>query len=965
MGHFREDAMNDRHGAPRLACWAVGLAVAALAAIAYGSSYLNEDARISGKEIHAFQDGGESVSVVLGDFRLTVGKHVVSGRDAVLWIRTKTIADLPHHEITVYVEGDARVVEPSGSTTSDRVMVVTVRNRGRLTAAGHLSDRALKDFPLYRRAIAARRGAAKPTDRHAPPPLVVSTQPTTRPVGPGARPVGPVQVTRPVPPPKPGRVDPVHFHASRFASKEVGEGADKHRVTTARGNVYLSQGNPDSELFLELRAQAAVVFSRRKEPKAAKVPWAPQIRGIKVPGGGEETVTGVYLEGDVIIARGERYLRGPAAYYDFASDRALIVEPVFRAVQEQRNIPVYVRAKEARILSEREVQFKDAKVSTSDFYTPSYHIGASEAYLKNTTPYDAKGVRLGEQSWLTHLKDATFNVRGLPVMYWPESRLDFTQGHSPLRKAQVGSHGRLGFGGETEWQLFRLLGLLEPEGFKGTLDLNWYDRGPFMGARLEYDRETFSGYGQMYGLIDQDENDDFGEERKNILAPRDRGRILARHKQFLPDDWELQFELSYLCDRTFLEQFFPDEAYTGKEQETLIYAKKQRDNWAITSLLKYRMNRFQEQTESVPDVGFHLIGESLLDDKLTLFSESRAGAKRHRLPNYVTEAHGEFFARLDTRNEINWPLHVGPLNVVPYAVGRATYWSDEPEPDGRNCRLYGQLGVRANLHVWRVYRDVQSRLWDLHGLKHVVTPEIVAFFGESARGVGPEQLFPMDPDVEEHLLRREGGLAAGVSQRLQTKRGPAGNRRTVDWMRLNVIFGAYDNGPDLLPADGRFFFSRPEYSLGRNHANFDYTWNISDATAFLADGNFDVDTGRMRRWSAGLAVVRDPRLRYYVGVRRIMDLDSSVATGGVSYRLSSKYSLQFFQQIDMDYDGHRSLASSITLVRKFPRWYVGATFVMDHRTDDLGLYLTIWPEGIPEVRLGSSRVALLAESTMN
>ena len=979
----------------------VAAVAAMLAAVpaATGSDYIHEDARLRGKEIHSFVDGGEKVSVVLGAFSLRLGKHAVTGRDGVLWIRSRsTGGGLSLHDIQVYVEGSAKVVEPGGVSTTDRVMFVTVRSLGRLTADGTMSDRPLKNFPLYRRALAARkealRGPAAGAESRPAPRLVVSTQPA---------PKSPIRVTRPgkpairvVKPPAPRPVDPVHFHARRVSSEEVGTGDAKRRITIARGDVYLSQGNPDSELYLELRAQAAVVFSARKTGKTedSGVPWAPKVRGIQAPGGGEQVVTGVYLQGDVVIARGERYLRGPASYYDFTTHRAIMVNPVFRTVQTQRNVPVFIRAEEARVLSERELTFRNAKVSTSDFYTPSYHIGARRVYVKNTTPYDRKGIRLGEHSWLTEMKDATFNVRGVPVGYLPQSRSSIMEGHTPLRRATIGSHGRMGFGGETQWHLFRLLGLVEPEGFDATLDLNWYDRGPFIGVDLEYDRETYHGYSMLYGFLDRDENDDFGEERKNILSPEQRGRVLVRHKQYLPKNWELQFELSYLCDENYLEQFFPDEAYAGKEQETLIYAKQQRDNWAFETLLKYRLNRFQRDVDSLPELATHLIGESLLGDRLTFFHEAHAGLKRIRLPRgtfkeggaeelfglpgfgYDLDEDTRYFARLDTRNEINLPLHLGPVNLVPYATGRATYWGDthgyygmsksqrEQLSEYENCRVYGQVGARANMHFWRLYPDVQSRLWDLHGMKHVITPEVVAFLG--AANAQPEDLYlySMDPDIEEHL-RDQSGAAVGVSQRLQTKRGIGENRRTIDWMRIDAILGIYDNENDLQPADGRFFFYRPEYSLGRNHLNLDYTWNISDSTTLLADGNIDLNTGRMRRWNLGLAVARDPRLRYYLGVRTITDLDSAIATAGFTYKINRKYSLSFLQQIDLDYDGHESMASSLTLLRKFPRWYVGITAVMDHRTDDMGIYLTLWPEGAPEARIGSGRTTLLSQSDLN
>jgi len=969
--------MND-HVRHRRTWWPIAAAVLlAAAGAATGAGYLHEDARIEGKEIHSFEDDGRQVSVVLGSFRLTLGKHSVSGRDAVLWIRSSSASD-GHgvHEITVYVEGDARVVEPGRAVTTDRTMLVTVRNRGMLRASGTMSDRPLKQFPLYQRAVAQRKASRQvsgvPAGGGAGPELTITTQPVVQEAAKvGEKPAPPVRVSKPTPI---QRTDPVHFHAAKFTSQEIGEGPDKRRATIARGNVYLSQGQADSELFLELRAQRAVVFSRQRQGGGgANVPWAPKVRGMKLPGGGEEAVTGVYLEGDVVISRGERFFRGPAAYYDFTSYRAYVCDPVFRTVQTQRNVPIYIRATEARILSEREAVFTDAKVSTSDFYTPTYHIGARRAQIRNETPYDETGERLGEHRWLASLEHATLNVRDVPVGYLPKTQTDFTQGHTALRQVEIGQRSNLGFGGQTEWHLFRLLGLLRPKGFKGTAEFGWYDRGPIGGINLEYERESFSGYSTMHGLIDDDENDDFGRRRENIEAPGSRGRILARHKQFLAKDWQLQFELSYLCDRNYLEQFFPGEFYAGKEQETLLYAKKQRDNWAFTTLLQYRLNRFEEQTESAPEVGFHLVGEPLLDDRLTFFSESRAGAKRFRRDEAISDTHGDFFARLDSRNEIDWPMHFGPLNVVPWVAGRATYWSDRPEvgdvdymtdEDGRFCRLWGQVGARANMHVWRVYPNVRSRLWDLRGMKHVITPEVVAFLSDTNNGARPEELWPMDPDIEEHLFR-QSGVAVGVSQRLQTKRGPADEMKTVDWMRLKVVMGVYDNGPDTQPADGRFFFYRPEYSLGRNHVNAEYLWNISDSTAFLSDVNWDMTTSRVRRWNVGMAVSRDPRLRYYLGVRRILDHDSAIGTVGLSYQINRKYSVSAFQQVDMDYNGHRTLATRLTLVRKFPRWYVGGTLACNRSTGDIGLYVTLWPEGIPEARIGSGRYAMQSYSDRN
>jgi len=309
--------------------------------------------------------------VVLGDFRLTLGKHVVTGRDAVLWIRTQpATGGLPLNDVEAYVEGDAKVIEPDGGSTSDKSMFVTLHFRGRADGQRDpCPDRPLKDFPLYAKAGTARRNAREAA------------------VGGRVGPVGPAHADRPRPsrppdralrwfrPPRPVTAvsaeaqaqkpptarSPWSFTPTPSVPRRSARAKPSGGSPSPAGTWSVSQGNPNSDLYLEMQAEGAVVFSQHRPggptTRESTVPWAPDVKGIEASGGGQEAVTGVFLQGDVVIRRGDRTFRGPSAYYDFTTRRALMVEPVFRAVQEERNIPVFVRASEARILSDREVQF--------------------------------------------------------------------------------------------------------------------------------------------------------------------------------------------------------------------------------------------------------------------------------------------------------------------------------------------------------------------------------------------------------------------------------------------------------------------------------------------------------------------------------------------------------------------------------------------------------------------------------
>jgi len=904
---------------------------------------VHEDAVISARRMYSFAVGGETVNVLLGDFSLTLGKRVVSGRDAVMWIAERRLAGRTLRDIETYVEGDARIVEADGTVVKDARIFDVSRHQGAIRArVGLHHDRALVSFPLYARAEEMRKKIAAQAETQPKPPPLVRAQPTT-----------PATTTAPAPPA--GLHRPVSFRADKYTSEEVPDPKDpklKRRITIAKGNVYFSQGHPDEELFLEMQAQAAVVYT------------AP---GAAAPGPGPEQILAAYLEGDVVMRRGERSLMGQRLYYDFVAGRALILEPVLRTVQEQRNIPVYIRGREARQLAayqrpgELRVRgyrwhFKDALVTTSDFYTPEWSIAAKRAELEDTTIYDEEGRRLSERRWRTKLVNTTFRLGEVPLLWAPYTVGDAEEGHTALRSLQGGRHGRFGWGVESEWFLFRLLGVHPPEGFKGRLEADWYERGVLVGPTVTYRREDYSGYALAYGVLDNEQQDDFGTDRQNISAPRERGRLLWRHKHFLPRDWEVQLETSYLCDRNFLEEFFPREFWADKEQENLIYAKKQRENWAFTVLAKWRLNDFLTQTEAYPDLAGYLIGQSLWEDRLTLHTEGRLGVVRFRPDEMLDVASSGPVVRADLRQEVDVPLAFGPVKLLPYVVGRLTYWEDSPE-EGGLIRPWAQVGATATMHIWRLYNQVESRTWDLHRLKHVITPYAALF--ASCTDVEPDRLYPFNPGIEVPVQRLGGGTV-GVRQLWQTKRGPAGDQHTVDWLRLDVSASCFDDADTMLPADGRFLLSRPEYSFPRNAINFDGVWNVSDSTTVLAGANYDTDSGKLGRGNIGVAVSRDPRLRYYAGLRCIEALDSSVGTFGLFYRINRKYSLNFFQQYDFDLEGGRNQATSVTIVRKFPRLYTAVTFVYDRTQNDVGVVFSIWPEGIPEVNIGGSRLSLLS-----
>jgi hypothetical protein len=1040
------------------------------------AEYLQFDARITGDEMHHFKDGAENISAVIGNFVLEVGQCRISGEKAVIWIKTMQGTRMSRHDITVYLEGNATVVEEQGVTTTDRMMLIKLRVQGTIKSEGGSVDTAsIKNSPLYSRAVAVRKQEDRMVRarrrkvsamglREPDEPAVVVRPPEDerqpekvehRAVGPAD--TLPLDLTAlasgrtegrkgdvvgrdghlstlepsaaekkkaravPLPPPVPS----ISFRTTDDGFKMSPDPDHPgRRIFISQGPTYLSQGTVDSDQFMEMEADSMVVFSRSgaEEKRATegeeRVPYAPRATGL---GGSDEAVTGVYLDGSVRLRRGERRIRAERIYYDFTTDRALIIKPVVRLIQEKRNVPIIVRADEARQMSNREIEFSNATISTSDFRTPTYRVGARVATISDETPYDDEGERLGERRYRARYKDSKWFIRDVPVFYSPAGEATFEEGHSPLKTARIGDYKDFGTGIQTEWYLFRLLGLVEPEDFDAILTADYYEKGGVLGLEGDYHRSRkgdsqYCGYFRAVGVYDADGDDDFGDRRRHVDAQTERGRVLIRHKEFLPLDWQAQAEMSLISDRNFLEKYYRSEFWAGKEQENLIYAKKQRDNWAIQALLKARFNDFMTQTDAFPDLGAFLIGEPLWADRLTYFGEARVGAVRYREDDsndvWMASTRSAMMGRFDTRHEIDLPLSIntpsGILNVVPYGVARLSYWTDEPDQadrqimynrmgyyganmpswmfqgrrmvrrplgmmgpilmgGGENFRFHGEVGVRSNMNFWRIYDGVQNDLLDINRIKHVVTPELV-MFGSTTGGVDPEDLYPISENVEQNI-RENFGVAFNLRNLLQTKRGPEGEERTVDWMRFNVGLGFFSDEDPTLKGDGDLFVSRPEYSFQRSYLNLDYYWAISNSISLLADLRFDLEDGDVDTANIGVSVERDPRLSYYVGLRHINDLNSTVGTFGLDYKINKKYSVSLFEQYEFDYRGGVNLGSSIWIVRKLPRWYIGLSLTYDERydsDDEFGILLVLWPEGIPESRPDMGRLnSLLSSSDRN
>jgi hypothetical protein len=962
-----------------------------------------DDLHVHGKVMSSYQSSSsEHILAFTEGFELSIGDNKLKSSEAIVWLNSQTT---DYHGVTnvdyrvkVYLEGNVSIEKGAGSKTSDLELTKTVTSGVESMVAEFMvsgevfataENRIVQDVretELYRNALVAT-GQVKsvPEEKPAAAPKMEKSavaQKEKKPRAaqkaekPAATPKTVVQKTEPQPVPEapaprfqyPVNISGLGTEPVQYSKETLADGTI---IDVIRNRFYLWQKRDEQGGLLEFQANSAVIFYAHNsggEPNSTE--------GFLVG----NTVKAIYFRGDIIMTEGQRTIRADEVYYDFQTKQGLVVNAVMRNYDPSRGIPIYLRAAKLRQVSEDKFEGKNVTLTNSEFYVPRVAMTASEIVVTDTTAVDEQTGKIGKHSYDALMKDVKLKLDNRTIFYWPKVRSNLERPDMPLKKAHAGYDNTYGASLETEWYLARVLGLRESAGVDSSLMFDYYSkRGVGIGAEIKYERDDY--FGNLGGYIIRDRGkDDLGRNRQDLEPVRDlRGMLKFQHRQFMPYNWQLTLESTYLSDENYYESFRRGEFFADKEQETLIHLRRLKDNWAFAILGKWRINDFADQLEELPSAQYHLKAQSLFNDRFTLYHDSSVGRFRQRIgDNHHLAVSGQDFTFGSTRTEIDMPFKFTSGNLVPYIAGTFGYddrsgFARGPVTGtgtefGSEKIFIGEAGVRASTQYYKTFSNVHSEFWDINGLRHIVKPYInAAIFAESSSSVEQKDVFNL-----------------GVLQRWQTKRGVGNKERTVEWMRLNTNYTWVGNdsaepvrpdkfiwnnssvplsalsAPDIFNGDlGSPYRMFETFGMQRDSFNADYIWRISDTTAILSDLNYDVTGRNIEQFNIGFSRLRWPNLSYYVGARylRSTDVDgekgSNAFTFAATYKLNPRYTITFAHQYDFDYG--KRIASQITLIRRYHRLFYGLTFSMDESLDRQAIVFSIWPEGVSELSIGSRR----------
>jgi len=948
---------------------------------------LPADLRMSARRATTWASDGTRRVVLEGDAALSIGSYGFRADNAVVFITQRRAPGVAAYQLEIYLDEVRELGGHGPVETRARTLLVTGIIDGRIQLdADRLTEQPMEG-PLVAAAtarvnrfhanlrsnIVALRESPAPEPaapgRRVPPPDAPEAPEALEPPDAPAEtdeptitiePQPPVDRQPDEPPAEPGEpplaAGRVFFNAGKIIYQE----GESESYALLIGDVTVMYYDARTRQSLSLSADKAVIFT---EPGAM--------------GGATETsadvVRGVYLEDNVIATNGEYTLRGPRMFYDLRTDRAAVLDAVFYTWSIENQVPLYVRADRLLQISRNQWRAEDGVISTSEFAEPHFSIGANELTVRQEPADDGRIERRFEARGMTG------EVAGVPLFYWP--KVTGKMADSPLKRVEVGFDDRRGASIRTRWDAFALAGVEAPDDVSLTWLAEFYsERGPATGLELEYDVPRAFGDLDVMGMYDDGKDEPGG---RRAIDPEDEFRGLThwQHRHYLADNWEASVEFSYISDPTYLEEWFTDAAYGDKPWETSFYLKNQQDDWAFTFLAKYDLLDFVPQltqlqtpgytVNKLPEIGYYRVGTSLFDDAVTWYSENRASVVSLNFPEQAPRELGftaaesvalfgiasatrfdnalntaglddDTVGRVDSRQELAMPLKIGPIDVVPYVAGRITVYDDDFNQfagNDDNVRFFGQAGIKLHTAFSRTYDWPESKLLDIHRLRHIIEPSVHATFAYT--NVDQDVLPVFDVDVES--LAEGGTVRLGLRNTFQTRRGMEGNWRSVDVFRLDTDFVIQDDKTLRESPIARFFDHRPEFSLGGDHFWTEMAWQVTDALSTVANLTYSFDSSEIQQWNWGLTYDHNPRLTSFMRIRRIDARDTTILHYGIDYLLSAKYHLALAQSIDLADNDNRAV--NVRLTRRFPRMLVTLAFSFDEIGDVASVGLALTPEG--------------------
>lgn len=598
--------------------------------------------------------------------------------------------------------------------------------------------------------------------------------------------------------------------------------------------------------------------------------------------------------------------------------------------------------------------------------TPPPAVGEPGAAAQDDGEGDDSSPLPGEGRTIVDARNITLQLLGLPVFYWP--RYSGDPATFPIKDFRIESRTGSGVAVRATLNAYSLLGLKRPRDLTADVITDYYfQRGVGLGGRVAWENANHEG--DIFGyMLPDDRGTDITKPGARVSHDGEfRGLLAFQERWKISREWTLFAEAATVSDPTFVSQFFQPIAENGRELTDRLLARRIEDNTYFSFQVKGTTDDFisneyllQSQgysTTKLPEAFYAREADDVLPEYapglLTYTSEYRVGRVGMAFDEVLAGERGftsnttaqrafginfnqsiaqslrdqglfeEGVNRADTRHELSMQTTLGPLRIQPFVVGRGTFWDNDfaelsPENDD-NARFWSAAGVRVGATVQHVYEDVDSRLLDIHRIRHIVEPNATVWV--SGTSVEADDLPIYDYDVEPLT---DGGMArVGVTQTFQTQRGGPGQWHSVDLLTLSTDFVYSTDDTPRRYAIPRFVDFRPELSSAGKFGVVDATLRLTDATSLAGGVVYDLDAHQQATSNIGLLLRHMPGFVSLIDLRYINAQDSTYLTYATTYELTDKYAATVGLTYDTTNGGFQSTVAEVR--RRFTSMLLGVS----------------------------------------
>ncbi len=583
-------------------------------------------------------------------------------------------------------------------------------------------------------------------------------------------------------------------------------------------------------------------------------------------------------EGHVVLTSPQGTIKGEKMTYDFEKMTGQFVDA------EIISHPYYGRASQAHKLEGNHLRLDRGYLTTCDHDKPHFRILSKKLDVYPHDKMIARGVRL-----MVGNVPLAYLPRHTQALNDPRFRVTYTPGH------------------KKNWGIFLLTDWRYQfhENLKASLRLDFRERKDIAwGINAKYKVPRYgSGVLRTYYMKERSITAKrFYRPRPSPTPERERLKVEWRHQWKIDEATEAIWQYYKLSDAVILKEYFEREYKKDPEPKTFFTLTRNWNKSTLSFLNQKRVNRFTSIAEKMPEIRWDVPSQKLA---LTpLYFKSTNTYSNLSIKNISPTEIRKETMRVDSENQVSYPLRMSFIEFKPFVGGRETYYSKTIEPSRYNI-LRGVFTTGADLTTkfYKVY-DVKTTFLggQINRLRHVIMPSIAYLYQRDP--TVPASLLDAFDSVD--TLQRDHSIALSLENKLQTKRG----NKIEDLLRTTVKtdfrlkdypgkggFDGVKTDLELRPTDWLQFYSDTSYNTFTEH---------------LESINFEIYLRDMKnKWSFGLG-------------KRFQRKTDDQVTSQFYYKINPKWKLKFYQRFDVARGGLKE--QEYTISRDLHEWEMDINF---------------------------------------